>query len=70
MIIATGDLSEDGAGATYQRLAGILAKLTVPVYVTAGNHDDPATDVNTSAKCQHPTFSNLPKIANWGVYFF
>jgi len=68
MIIATGDLSEDGAGATYQRLAEILATLTVPVYVTAGNHDNPqlmSTHLQSANICMAPSV----EVANWGFIF-
>ena len=68
MIIATGDLSEDGAGATYQRLAGILAKLTVPVYVTAGNHDDPQL-MSTHLQSANIHIQQSAEIANWGFIF-
>ena len=39
LIVATGDLSEDGSDGSYQRLRQILLDAGLPVYVIAGNHD-------------------------------
>jgi Icc protein len=39
LIVATGDLSEDGSDRSYQRLRQILVDAGLPVYVIAGNHD-------------------------------
>ena len=39
----TGDLSDDGSAASYQRLRGLLAPLELPVYCIPGNHDDRAS---------------------------
>ena len=40
VVLATGDLTEAGTPAEYQRLRNLLAPLRVPVYVIPGNHDD------------------------------
>jgi len=40
-ILITGDLSEDASEASYQRLAGHIAELKVPVFALPGNHDLP-----------------------------
>ncbi len=40
MIIATGDLSEDGTVKSYKRLRTLLVDLDLPVFVLPGNHDD------------------------------
>lgn len=42
LVIATGDLADDGSHQAYSRLAEILAGLAMPVYLLPGNHDDPA----------------------------
>ena len=42
LVLATGDLVEEGTPAEYDRLRGLLAPLAMPVYVIAGNHDDRA----------------------------
>jgi len=39
-VVATGDLTENGAPAQYAMLAEVLAPLPMPVYLAAGNHDD------------------------------
>jgi 3',5'-cyclic AMP phosphodiesterase CpdA len=39
-VIVTGDLVTDPSAATYGRVRELLAPLTQPVFVIAGNHDD------------------------------
>ena len=41
LLLATGDLSEDGSRASYRNLQKILKPLGVPVLALPGNHDDP-----------------------------
>lgn len=40
VVLATGDLVNDGAPAQYDQLMSILAPLPMPVVACAGNHDD------------------------------
>jgi Icc protein len=40
VIIATGDLSEDGSAESYRRLRDALLATELPTYVLPGNHDD------------------------------
>lgn len=40
LVLATGDLVNDGRPDQYDRLCSILAELTVPVVPVVGNHDD------------------------------
>ena len=42
LVLATGDLVQEGTAAEYRRLRELLAPLAMPVYVIAGNHDDRA----------------------------
>ena len=42
LILATGDLSQDGSREAYARLQSIFESLAVPVYHLPGNHDRPA----------------------------
>jgi 3',5'-cyclic-AMP phosphodiesterase len=42
LILATGDLSQDGSQKSYERLQTIFEPLAVPVYHLPGNHDVPA----------------------------
>jgi len=41
LLLATGDLSEDGSMASYRSLQRIFNRLRVPVLALPGNHDDP-----------------------------
>ena len=43
LVIASGDLSQDGLGGGYKRLREALSALECPVLCVPGNHDDPAT---------------------------
>jgi Icc protein len=40
-VLFTGDLTDFGRPEEYANLARLLAPLTMPVYLMAGNHDDP-----------------------------
>jgi len=40
LLLATGDLSEDGSLDSYQRLQGFFKPIGVPVLALPGNHDD------------------------------
>lgn len=40
-ILHSGDMSQDGSQASYQRVGELLETLQVPVYCVPGNHDDP-----------------------------
>ena len=42
LALLTGDLAGDPSAEVYEKLAGILRRLELPVYCLAGNHDDPA----------------------------
>ncbi|MBM1144300.1 3',5'-cyclic-AMP phosphodiesterase [Alcanivorax sp. MM125-6] len=42
LVVATGDLSQDGSFESYQRLERTLADLPAPIYWLEGNHDKPA----------------------------
>jgi len=38
-LLVTGDLSDDGTAASYERFISLIAPLQLPTYVIAGNHD-------------------------------
>lgn len=38
-LLVTGDLSDDGTDASYERFKSLIAPLGLPTYVIAGNHD-------------------------------
>ena len=40
LVLATGDLSEDGSALSYQRLSRHVGHIGAPVYALPGNHDD------------------------------
>ncbi len=42
LVVASGDLSQDGLGGGYRRLREALLTLDCPVLCLPGNHDDPA----------------------------
>ncbi len=42
LILATGDLAQDGSREAYERLQTIFESLAIPVYHLPGNHDIPA----------------------------
>ena len=68
IIIATGDLSEDGSERTYLRLRHILGKLNTPVYVLPGNHDDFA-QMQLSLNSDNFHCKQFAKIQGWGFIF-
>jgi Icc protein len=39
-VVVTGDLAQDPAASTYQRLGGMLSELPCPIFTLPGNHDD------------------------------
>lgn len=48
LVVATGDLSQDGSEQSYQRFANLSSALGSPVRWLAGNHDEP-TPMQTAA---------------------
>jgi Icc protein len=41
-VVVTGDLTENGIAAEYERVGGLLAPLPMPIHMLPGNHDDSA----------------------------
>ncbi len=39
-VVITGDIAENGTQREYERARELLAPLTMPIHVIAGNHDD------------------------------
>lgn len=44
--LVTGDLTDAGSDTTYRDLAGLPARLPMPVHLLPGNHDDRAALLN------------------------
>jgi len=68
LMIATGDLAEDGSKATYNRLRQLLASVNVPVYVLAGNHDD-ISEMHVSFVDGNIKFVNTARMGKWNFMF-
>jgi len=68
LILATGDLSNDGSEISYQRLFHALSKLNKEVYTLAGNHDDL---VSMSKHLSHNRIKNTSFLVkdNWLFLF-
>lgn len=66
LIIATGDLAEDGSSVTYTRLGKILDEANVPTYVLAGNHDDSAA-MRTCLTSELVRFESLVNKGGWAI---
>lgn len=45
-VVIAGDLADEGEAAAYERLKAITAGITLPTYITLGNHDDRPTFLN------------------------
>lgn len=65
LLLATGDLSNHGTAAAYQRLQQKLAPLELPSAWLPGNHDNYELMVNTVGKAQLP---RLIKLGNWYIF--
>ncbi|MCO4838409.1 MAG: metallophosphoesterase, partial [Oceanospirillaceae bacterium] len=68
VIIATGDLAEDGSKEAYKRLRELLAELNIPVYVLPGNHDD-LSQMHSSFNSNGFFCTSKASIADWGFIF-
>lgn len=70
VIIVTGDLAEDGSGTTYQRFRTLLSegKVTIPVYVLPGNHDD-ISQMRSAFNGDGIYCTSAEKLGDWGVIF-
>jgi Icc protein len=64
LLLLTGDLSQDGTSASYQRLQRLLSPLNIPTYWLPGNHDCPEV---MEVAINHPLFPSDKsfQIGNW-----
>ena len=68
LVIASGDLTDDGPEVAYQNLQKLLNRLSCPVYVMAGNHDE--TEVMNSVLPGDNIFSQRQSgCDNWQLIF-
>ncbi|TXH69791.1 MAG: metallophosphoesterase [Thiothrix sp.] len=67
-LVISGDLAQEEVAATYQRINSLLAKVSVPVYVLPGNHDDPTL---MQAELISPNIHLVQhtQLANWHLLF-
>ena len=68
IIIATGDLADDGADATYARVRSLLLKTRIPTYVLPGNHDD-VEGMRRSLQGQSIHFESAARLGCWDFAF-
>ena len=68
VIIATGDLAQDGSKTTYRRFRELLGGLEIPVYVLPGNHDD-ISEMRLSLDVDGFHCANTMRMRNWGFVF-
>ena len=68
-VLVTGDLSEDASEPSYQRLAGCIAELNVPVLAIPGNHDLPALMQRYFPQGPYPPYpgSTVLQAGDWQV---
>ena len=68
LVVATGDLVEDGSDSAYARLRSLLMKLGVPVYGLPGNHDD-VSKMRSHFSVNNLHCTDMARTANWGLLF-
>lgn len=65
MILATGDLSQDGTRASYERFRDLSNRLNAPVRWLAGNHDEPMPMQDVCAGTQ--LLSPVSDLGSWRI---
>ena len=68
VIIATGDIAEDGSKITYRHLQDLLAELKLPVCVLPGNHDD-MSEMRSSFYVDGYHCTTAMRFHDWGFIF-
>lgn len=63
LILASGDLSQDGSLASYQRFAALTAPIDAPARWFSGNHDEPLTLQHACAGSQRQDV--VTDLGNW-----
>lgn len=65
LVLATGDLSQDGSSESYQRLTGLLGALPAPVYWLEGNHDKPGPMMEALYEQRHRVSPCVAEMGDW-----
>lgn len=65
LVLATGDLSQDGTLASYQQFRELTRQLDAPARWIPGNHDEPA--IMAEAAVQSALLEPVVDIGNWRV---
>ncbi|EIK54407.1 Ser/Thr protein phosphatase [Stutzerimonas stutzeri TS44] len=65
LLLATGDLSQDGTLASYQRFRELSARIAAPARWCPGNHDE--REAMHAATCGTPLMEPLLELGNWRV---
>lgn len=65
LIVATGDLSQDGSPGSYRRFAELLGRVGAPVYCLGGNHD--AGDAMLAVLLRHGL--HMERVLRTGAWF-
>ncbi len=66
LVLATGDLADDGSAAAYRRLQPLLRRLPCPVAALPGNHDLPAA-MAAHLACQSVSLAPAHRLGAWTV---
>jgi 3',5'-cyclic-AMP phosphodiesterase len=65
LVLATGDLSQDGSLASYQQFRDLTRQLDAPARWIPGNHDEP--QIMAEAAVQSALLESVVDIGNWRV---
>ena len=66
LLLLTGDLTQDGSGASYDRLKSSLDSFAVPAYCLAGNHDDLSL-MQTHLPSEYVYLKRSLNVGNWRI---
>ena len=66
LALLTGDLAADPSEDVYEKLAGLLRRVELPVYCLAGNHDDPGL-MRRILNTGNISTANFLAIGTWSI---
>lgn len=67
LVLATGDLVHEETAPSYERLAGYLARLQLPVYCLPGNHEDKGLLAERCRHSPHLRYDKEVTIGDWRI---